>query len=45
MLRDVVPTGVPIIEVSRPERASPAAGYHAAHRAEQAPIVEETLAG
>jgi multifunctional 2-oxoglutarate metabolism enzyme len=45
MLREVVPTGVPIVEVSRPERASPAEGYHAAHRAEQARIVEEALAG
>ena len=45
MLREVVPTEVPIVEVSRPERPSPAEGYHAAHRAEQARIVDEALAG
>jgi 2-oxoglutarate decarboxylase len=44
-LRDLVPSGLPIVDVSRPERSSPAEGYHAAHRAEQARIVEETLAG
>jgi 2-oxoglutarate decarboxylase len=44
-LRDLVPSRLPIVDVSRPERSSPAEGYHAAHRAEQARIVEETLAG
>ncbi|HEX5467314.1 MAG TPA: hypothetical protein VFW92_11635, partial [Candidatus Limnocylindrales bacterium] len=39
-LRDVVPPAVPILDVSRPERSSPAEGSHAAHAAEQARIVE-----
>jgi 2-oxoglutarate dehydrogenase E1 component len=42
-LRDVVRPGLPITDVSRPERSSPAEGSHAAHRAEQARIVEEAL--
>jgi multifunctional 2-oxoglutarate metabolism enzyme len=45
MLREVVPSSISIVEVSRPERASPAEGYHAAHGAEQARIVEEAIAG
>jgi 2-oxoglutarate dehydrogenase complex dehydrogenase (E1) component-like enzyme len=44
-LRDIVPSAVPIVDVSRPERSSPAEGSHSAHRAEQARIVEETLVG
>ena len=44
-LRDIVPATVPIVDVSRPERSSPAEGYHAAHRAEQARIVREALEG
>jgi 2-oxoglutarate dehydrogenase E1 component len=43
-LRDLVPAGLPITDVSRPERSSPAEGSHAAHRTEQARIVEEALA-
>jgi 2-oxoglutarate dehydrogenase E1 component len=42
-LRDLTPTGVTIKDVSRPERASPAEGYPAAHQAEQARIVKEAL--
>ncbi len=42
-LREVVPAKIPIVDVSRPERSSPAEGYHAAHRAEQARIVREAL--
>ncbi len=42
-LREVVPARIPIVDVSRPERSSPAEGYHAAHRAEQARIVREAL--
>jgi 2-oxoglutarate decarboxylase len=44
-LREVIPAGLPIVDVARPERSSPAEGSHAAHRAEQARIVEETLVG
>ena len=44
-IREVVPSGLPIAVVSRPERSSPAEGSHAAHRAEQARIVEEALVG
>jgi 2-oxoglutarate dehydrogenase E1 component len=44
-LRDlVVPEGVTISDVSRPERASPAEGYPAAHQAEQARIVAAAFA-
>jgi multifunctional 2-oxoglutarate metabolism enzyme len=42
-LRDLTPTGITIKDVSRPERASPAEGYPAAHQAEQARIVKEAL--
>ncbi len=42
-LQEIVPAGVQIVDVSRPERSAPAEGYSAAHRAEQARIVEETL--
>jgi 2-oxoglutarate dehydrogenase E1 component len=43
-LQDVVRPGLPITDVSRPERSSPAEGSHAVHRAEQARIVKEALA-
>jgi 2-oxoglutarate dehydrogenase E1 component len=42
-LREVIPAGLPLTDVSRPERSSPAEGSHATHRAEQARIVEEAL--
>jgi 2-oxoglutarate dehydrogenase E1 component len=42
-LRDLTPTAITIKDVSRPERASPAEGYPAAHQAEQARIVKEAL--
>jgi 2-oxoglutarate decarboxylase len=42
-LRDVVRLGLPITDVSRPERSSPAEGSHATHRVEQARIVDEAL--
>jgi 2-oxoglutarate dehydrogenase E1 component len=44
-IREIVPSGLPIADVSRPERSSPAEGSHARHRAEQARIVEEALVG
>jgi 2-oxoglutarate dehydrogenase complex dehydrogenase (E1) component-like enzyme len=43
-LRKMVPAGVPVVEVSRPERASPAEGYPAAHAQEQGRIVQAVLA-
>jgi len=43
-LRDLTPAAIVIKDVSRPERASPAEGYPAAHQAEQARIVKEALA-
>jgi 2-oxoglutarate dehydrogenase E1 component len=42
-LRDLTPAPIAVREVSRPERASPAEGYPAAHQAEQARIVREAL--
>jgi 2-oxoglutarate dehydrogenase E1 component len=42
-LREVVPAAIPLLEVSRPERSSPAEGHHAAHRAEQTRIVREAI--
>ncbi len=42
-LREIVAAKIPVVAVSRPERSSPAEGYHAAHRAEQARIVREAL--
>jgi len=42
-LRRLVPEGVRVSEVSRPERASPAEGYPGAHHAEQTRIVWEAL--
>src|SRR5467141_2647410 len=38
-IREVLPQGVALQDVSRPERSSPAEGYHAAHKAEQERIV------
>jgi len=43
--RDLAPASVTIGDVSRPERASPAEGYPAAHVAEQTRIVREALGG
>jgi 2-oxoglutarate decarboxylase len=43
-LRRLVGEGVSVREISRPERASPAEGYPAAHAAQQARIVREALA-
>ena len=43
-LREIATDGVQVTEASRPERASPAEGYPAAHQAEQARIVAEALA-
>jgi 2-oxoglutarate dehydrogenase complex dehydrogenase (E1) component-like enzyme len=42
-LREIIPAGLSLTEVSRPERSSPAEGSHATHGAEQARIVEEAL--
>ncbi|HJQ65743.1 MAG TPA: hypothetical protein VJ816_05170, partial [Gemmatimonadales bacterium] len=42
-LRDLTPAAIAIKDVSRPERASPAEGYPAAHQAEQARIAREAL--
>jgi len=38
-IRDVLAPGVTLLDVSRPERSSPAEGYPAAHKAEQERIV------
>jgi 2-oxoglutarate dehydrogenase E1 component len=38
-IRDVLSPGVALLDVSRPERSSPAEGYPAAHKAEQERIV------
>ena len=42
-LRDVIPEGIALRDVSRPERSSPAEGYPAAHKAEQDRIVAAAL--
>jgi 2-oxoglutarate dehydrogenase E1 component len=42
-LRNTLKPGMPLRYVGRPERASPAEGYPAAHAAEQKRIVEEAL--
>jgi len=42
-LRELAPTGVDVVYVGRPERASPAEGYPAAHAAEQSRIIREAL--
>jgi 2-oxoglutarate dehydrogenase E1 component len=44
-VREAAPAGVTLRDVARPERASPAEGYPAAHAAEQARIVREALEG
>ncbi len=44
-LRKLAGAGVTIVEVSRPERASPAEGYPGAHAAEQARVVRSALGG
>jgi 2-oxoglutarate dehydrogenase E1 component len=44
-LHRLAPAGVTVTETSRPERASPAEGYPAAHAAEQARIVREAIEG
>ena len=38
-IREMLPAGVALLDVSRPERSSPAEGYPAAHKAEQDRIV------
>ena len=43
MIRELIPASVPIVDVSRPERSSPAEGYHAAHRTQQQSIVAEAF--
>jgi 2-oxoglutarate dehydrogenase E1 component len=43
-IAEVKPEAVQLRSVSRPERSSPAEGYPAAHRAEQARLVRESLA-
>ncbi len=42
-LRELIPASIPIVDVSRPERSSPAEGYHAAHRTQQQSIVAEAF--
>ena len=42
-LRELAPDGVRVAYVGRPERASPAEGYPAAHAAEQGRIIREAL--
>ncbi len=42
-LEELAPAGVEVIYVGRPERASPAEGYPAAHAAEQSRIIREAL--
>ena len=44
-LRELLPPGVSLRYAGRPERASPAEGYPAAHAMEQARIVSEALGG
>ena len=38
-IREILPSGVTLLDVSRPERSSPAEGYPAAHKIEQERIV------
>ena len=42
-LEELAPAGVAVGYVGRPERASPAEGYPAAHVAEQSRIIREAL--
>ena len=44
-LRELAPPGANLTYVGRPERASPAEGYPAAHAAEQSRIIREALDG
>ena len=44
-LLPLLPSGAELSYVGRPERASPAEGYPAAHAAEQSRIVREGLGG
>jgi 2-oxoglutarate dehydrogenase E1 component len=44
-LDELRPPGVEVRYVGRPERASPAEGYPAAHAAEQSRIIREALNG
>ena len=44
-LREVLPAGAGLHYVGRPDRASPAEGYPAAHALEQNRIVTEALTG
>jgi 2-oxoglutarate dehydrogenase complex dehydrogenase (E1) component-like enzyme len=42
-IRDLLPSQVSLVDVSRPERSSPAEGYAAAHRAQQLALVGEAF--
>ena len=42
-IRDVIPPKVALVDVSRPERSSPAEGYAAAHRAQQQALISESF--
>ena len=42
-IRDLLPSQVLLVDVSRPERSSPAEGYAAAHRAQQLTLVGEAF--
>jgi 2-oxoglutarate dehydrogenase E1 component len=42
-IRDLLPSQVSLVDVSRPERSSPAEGYAAAHRAQQLALVVEAF--
>jgi 2-oxoglutarate dehydrogenase E1 component len=42
-IRDVIPPKVALVDVSRPERSSPAEGYAAAHRAQQRALIGEAF--
>ena len=44
-IRDVMPASVTLLDVSRPERSSPAEGYPSAHKAEQERIVNAAFGG
>ena len=42
-IRDLLPPRVSLVDVSRPERSSPAEGYAAAHRTQQRSLVGDAL--
>jgi 2-oxoglutarate dehydrogenase E1 component len=42
-IHDLLPSQVSLVDVSRPERSSPAEGYAAAHRAQQLALVGEAF--